>query len=82
MLIPYRVDIDKYKYYIDSEEAKYSFSASGSFKEDDYVVYLLNKMNDVTTAYRDSDGKIVYENDESEPYNGSIIMAYDISLIR
>lgn len=82
MLIPYRVDIDKYKYYIDSEEAKYSFSANGSFKEDDYIVYLCNKMNDVTSAYRDSDGKIVYENDEAEPYNGSIIMAYNISLIR
>lgn len=81
-LVPYRVDIDKYKYYLDSEEVKFNFSASGFLKEDDYIVYLCNKMNDVTTSYRDSSGNIVYENDEAEPYNGSIIMAYNISLIR
>lgn len=82
VLVPYRVDIDKYKYYIDSEEAKFSFSANGSFKEDDYIVYLCNKMNDISSAYLDSSGKIVNNNEESEPYNGSIIMAYNISLIR
>lgn len=82
MLIPYRVDIDNYKYFIDSEEAKFSFSANGSFKEDDHIVYLCNKMNDISSAYLDEQGKIVYENDESELYNGSIIAAYDISLIK
>ena len=82
MLIPYRVDIDKYKYFLDSEEAKYAFSANGSFKEDDNIVYICNKMNDVSYAYRDTSGNITYESDESEPYNGSIIMAFDISMIR
>ena len=82
MLIPYRVDVDKYKYFLDSEEVKFSFSANGKFKEDDYIVYLCNKMNDVNSSYRDSSGKLINENDEAEPYNGSIIMAYDISLIR
>ena len=82
MLIPYRVDIDDYKYFLDSEEAKFSFSANGSFKEDDHIVYLCNKMNDISSAYLDEQGKIVYENDESELYNGSIIAAYDISLVK
>lgn len=82
MLVPYRVDIDKYKYFLDSEEVKFAFSANGSFKEDDNIVYICNKMNDTGTQYLDSNGKVVHENDESEPYNGSIIMAYDISKIR
>ena len=34
MLIPYRVDIDKYKYFLDSEEVKFAFSANGEFKEE------------------------------------------------
>lgn len=108
--IPYRVDIDNYKYYLESEEAKFAFSANGSFKEDDYIIYLCNKMNDISSAYigikevevedndenTDEDGNteninskitsykegIIYENDDIEKYNGSIIMAYNISLIK
>ena len=82
MLTPYRVDIDKYKYFLDSEEVKYAFSANGEFKEDDNIVYICNKMNDISSAYRDDNGKIVNENDETEPYNGSIVMAFDISKIK
>ena len=82
MLVPYRVDIDKYKYMIDSEETKFAFSASGSFKEDDYIVYLCNKMNDVTSAYTGIDGKITYKDDETEPYHGSIIVAFGIDSIK
>ena len=82
MLIPYRVDIDKYKYFLDSEEVKYAFSANGSFKEDDNVVYICNKMNDKGTAYKDASGKVINTSDEAEPYNGSIIMAFDVSMIR
>ena len=82
MLIPYRVDIDKYKYMIDSEETKFDFSASGKFKEDMRIIYLCNKMNDVSSSYLDSSGKIIYENDEYELYNGSIIVAFAYSLIK
>lgn len=82
MLVPYRVDIDKYKYMIDSEETKFAFSASGSFKEDDYIVYLCNKMNDVTSAYLESDGKVTHKDDETEPYHGSIIVAFSIDSIK
>ncbi len=110
ILIPYRVDIDNYKYYLESEEVKFAFSPSGNFKEDDYIVYICNKMNDVTSAYigtreieEDNDDstdedesdtnsnslikssnekQIIYSNDDIEKYNGSIIMAYDISLIK
>ena len=109
--IPYRVDIDNYKYYLDSEEVKFAFSANGRFKEDDYIVYICNKMNDITSAYigiREVEVKdntddtsedetieentskttttysegIIHKNDDIEKYNGSIIMAYDISLIK
>ncbi|MBO6119721.1 MAG: S-layer homology domain-containing protein [Lachnospiraceae bacterium] len=82
MLVPYRVDIDKYKYMIDSEEAKFAFSASGSFKEDDYIIYLYNKMNEVNSAYLDDDGKVIYKDDESEPYNGSIITAFSSNEVK
>lgn len=77
MLVPYRVDIDKYKYMLDSEEVKFAFSASGSIREEDYVIYLCNKMNDIDSAYLDENGNVVYKNDESEPYNGSIILVFD-----
>ena len=114
--IPYRVDIDNYKYYLDSEEVKFAFSANGRFKEDDYIVYIYNKMNDITSAYigirevevkdntddtsEDDTGEdetieennnkttttytqgIIHKDDDVEKYNGSIIMAYDISLIK
>ncbi|MBR4313795.1 MAG: hypothetical protein IKP66_02680 [Lachnospiraceae bacterium] len=82
MLVPYRVDIDKYKYMLDSEEVRFAFSANGYFKEDDYIIYLCNKMNDVTNAYLDEDGNRVNSNEESEPYNGSIIMAFSLSEIK
>ena len=79
MLVPYRVDIDKYKYMLDSEEVKFAFSASGKYKEDDYIVYLCNKMNDVSSIYLDENGKTVYKSDETEPYNGSIVLVFDIN---
>lgn len=82
MLVPYRVDVDKYKYMLDSEEVKFAFSANGYFKEDDYIIYLCNKMNDVTTAYLDENGNRVNSNEESEPYNGSIIIAFGLSDIK
>lgn len=82
MLVPYRVDIDKYKYMLESEEVRFAFSANGCFKEDDYIVYLCNKMNDVGSAYLDESGNVVYSNEESEPYNGSIIMAFSSNEIK
>lgn len=82
MLTPYRVDIGNYKYMLDSEEVKFAFSANGMFKEDDYIIYLCNKMNDITSAYIDTSGNIAYSNDESEPYNGSIIVAYSANSIK
>ena len=82
MLVPYRVDIDNYKYMLDSEEARFAFSANGSFKEDEYIIYLCNKMNDVTRAYLESDGSITYKDEESEPYNGSIIIAFSSNEIK
>lgn len=82
MLIPYRVDIDKYKYMLESEEVRFAFSANGRFKEDDYIFYLCNKMNDVGSAYLDESGNVVYSNEESEPYNGSIIMAFSSNEIK
>lgn len=82
MLVPYRVDIDKYKYMLDSEEVKFAFSANGYFKEDDYIIYLCNKMNDVTSAYLDENGNRVNSNEESEPYNGSVIMAFNSNEIK
>lgn len=81
MIVPYRVDIDKYKYFLDSEEVKYAFSVNGSIKENDYIVYICNKMNELSTSYIDDNGKVVHNDDEAEPYNGSIITAFDISLI-
>lgn len=79
---PYRVDIDLHKFSISSEEMKFAFSSSGSFKIDDYIVVLCNKMNDVNKAYLNSSGNIEYGNDESEPYNGSIVNAFHTSLIK
>ena len=81
MLIPYRVDIDNYKYMLDSEEVKFSFSANGKYREDDYVIYLCNKMNDISSTYLDESGKVVYKSDESEPYNGSIILVFNANSI-
>lgn len=81
MLIPYRVDIDNYKYMLDSEEAKFSFSANGKYREDDYVIYLCNKMNDISSIYLDENGKTVYKSDEAEPYNGSIILVFHANSI-
>ena len=82
MLMPYRVDIDRYKYMLDSEEVKFTFSASGSVREEDYIVYLCNKMNDIDSVYLDDSGKVVHKNDESEPYNGSIILVFDVNSIK
>lgn len=78
---PYRVDIDLQKYMIDNEEMKFAFSPSGSFKKDDYIIFICNKMNDINKSYRDKNGNIVSETDESEPYNGSIINAFLYSSI-
>lgn len=78
MLVPYRVDIDRYKYMLDSEEAKFTFSASGSVREEDYIIYLCNKMNDINSVYLDENGNVVYKSDESEPYNGSIILVFNV----
>lgn len=82
MLVPYRVDIDKYKYMLDSEEVKFAFTANGHFKEGDYIIYLCNKMNDVTSAYLDENGNRVNSNEELEPYNGSVIIAFSLSEIK
>ncbi len=82
MTVPYRVDIDNYKYMLDSEQVKFDFSASGCFKVDDEIVYLCNKMNDVNSSYRDSKGKRIYDDGETEPYNGSIVVAFSASLIK
>ena len=78
---PYRVDIGLQKYMIDNEEMRFSFSASGSFKIDDYIVFICNKMNDINKSYRDKNGNLVSGIDESEPYNGSIINAFLYSTI-
>ena len=78
---PYRVDIDLYKLLIASEEMKFAFSVSGSFNIDDYVIVLCNKMNDVNKRFINSEGKIEYSNDESEPYNGSIVNAFYKSFV-
>lgn len=82
MTTPYRVDIDLHKYTIESEEMRFAFSSVGKFKENDYVVYLCNKMNDVTSAYLDENGHRVVKNDEAEPYNGSIINAFSYDLFK
>ena len=79
---PYRVDIDLQKYMIDNEEMKFAFSSSGSFKIDDYIVVICNKMNDTNKSYRDEKGNIINGSDESEPYNGSIINAFLYSSIK
>lgn len=73
---PYRVDIDIQKYIIDNEEMKFAFSPSGSFKRDDYIVIICNKMNDTYKTSLDDHGNVVSGNDESEYYNGSIINAF------
>lgn len=82
MTTPYRVDIDLHKYTIESEEMRFAFSSLGKFRENDYIVYLCNKMNDVTKAYLDEDGHKVIKNDEAEPYNGSIINAFSYDLFK
>ena len=82
MNIPYRIDIDNYKYSIESENAKFVLSAFGNFRVDDYVVVLYNKMNDITTMYMDSNGKTIHQNDETEPYNGSIISIFKYENIK
>lgn len=79
---PYRVDIGLNKYMIESEDMKLAFSSVGTIREDDYIVYLSNKMNDVTNAYLDADGNVVHNNDESELYNGSIINAFKYNLFK
>ena len=79
---PYRVDIESRKYMLESEEVKFAFSAFGYLREGDYIVYLCNKMNDVTKAYIDENGKVVRNNDESEIYNGSIINAYSYDMFK
>lgn len=73
---PYRVDIDIQKFMIDNEEMKFAFSPSGSFKRDDYIVIICNKMNDTYKTSRDGYGNVVSGDDESEYYNGSIINAF------
>ena len=73
---PYRVDIDLGKYFIDNEEMKFAFSSSGSFKIDDHLIIICNKMNDVYKTSRDEFGNVTRSADESEPYNGSIINAF------
>ena len=75
MTTPYRIDINSNKYYIESEEMKFAFSALGNIRVGDYIIYLCNKMNDVTNAYIDSDGIVVRNNEEEEVYKGSIIYA-------
>ncbi len=67
---------------IESEDMKLAFSSVGTIREDDYIVYLSNKMNDVTNAYLDADGNVVHNNDESELYNGSIINAFNYNLFK
>ena len=46
-----------------------------------YIIFICNKMNDINKSYRDKNGNIVSETDESEPYNGSIINAFLYSSI-
>lgn len=82
LTVPYRVDIDNYKYLIDSEEMKFAFSSSGSFREEQEIIYLFNKMNDTNKSYVDSNGKVIRSSDETEIYNGSIIAAYSVELIK
>lgn len=73
---PYRVDIESKKYSIASEEMKFAFSPSGSFKIGDYIIYICNKMNDKNKAYLDDEGNVVHNNDDIDVYSGSIINAF------
>lgn len=79
---PYRVDIDLHKYYIENEDMKFAFSSLGTFKENDYIVYMTNKMNDVSTAYIDENGDKISKNDDIELYDGSIINAFNYYAIK
>lgn len=81
MLIPYRVDIDNYKYMLESEEMKFAFSANGSFKEDDYIVYICNKNDNKEYDFKSSDGSVKRLGDESEPFDGSIITAFNKNIL-
>ena len=50
--------------------------------ENDYIVYLSNKMNDVTSAYIDEYGNRVNKNEDIELYDGSIINAFNYENIK
>lgn len=80
--VPYRVDIDMNKYMLESEDVKFAFSAFGNIREGDYIIYICNKMNDVTSAYLDSEGNKVINNDETEIYSGSIVNAFHYETIK
>ena len=82
MLVPYSVEIDLNKYMIESEDMKFAFSPRGTFKKDDYVIYLCNKMNDVNKAHLDEDGNVVHSDEDVNVYKGSIINVFKYDIIK
>lgn len=84
-LTPISVEIDSSNYYLANADVRLKFSYSGSIKDDDYVVCIYNKMNDIEnytpknvtnskkTADADEEPERVDHSYDPETFKGSIM---------
>lgn len=78
MVSPVSVDIGGIRYSFANEDMKIAFSYTGDIKEDDYIIFIYNKMMDTENSYRDKYGKVYHDtsDDAGAKVKGSITYAF------